>query len=96
MCVDAAISKLDDSISSADVIASGVFGVCRAILDIPELKTLASDPLAMEASLKPNILAKILEQRHQSLAGTSIEGHCECPVRCAQLEFVAIQPKRGG
>jgi hypothetical protein len=67
-CVNAAIAKLDDHVSPADVIAIGAIAACRAILDISEFKDLMSDPGVLDASLKPNIIAKILEQRAKNRA----------------------------
>jgi hypothetical protein len=62
-CVDATIAKLDDRISSADVIASGVIGACQSVVTIPEFKSFMDDPANLEHSVKPTVIAKVLAQR---------------------------------
>jgi hypothetical protein len=57
-CVDATIPKLDDRVSSADVIADGAFGACQSQL-APSLVT--SDIFA--STVRPSIISGVLANR---------------------------------
>jgi len=60
-CVDLAITKLDDRVSPADVVAEGVIGACRDQL-VPMLATSA----VFANAVRPKLIARILLQRRQA------------------------------
>lgn len=58
-CVSQNIKELDDNLSSADIIATAVFGVCKSSMSM----FTAEAAVQLEAAVRPNIIAKILSAR---------------------------------
>lgn len=59
-CADLAVSKLDDRVSPADVVADGVFGACR-----DELVPMLASSAVFASTVRPKIIANILLHRQK-------------------------------
>ena len=66
-CVGAAVRTIDDGISPADSVATGVFGACRQTLVTPGPNSPVENPL-MQAAVMPQIIARVLAERARKKA----------------------------
>jgi len=70
-CVKDHVSILDDQLSPADTIATGLISACRQTMTIPEFRYLLDDPALFDQTVRPGVITNVLEHRSKKSPNTN-------------------------
>jgi hypothetical protein len=68
-CVKNESASLDDRMSSADIVASGVIASCREAFLIPEFNSMQDDQAEIDKLVRPGVIAQVLAHRAKNRSG---------------------------